>query len=50
VAWVFDFELALFLLVAGVFADHADDVVAFDDLAAFTEPLDRCTDFHGTFG
>ena len=31
---------ALALLVAWVFADHADDVLAFDDLAILAQALD----------
>jgi len=40
---------ALLLLVTWVLADHADNVLAFDDLAAFAKPFDGCSDFHGFF-
>jgi len=39
VAWQF-LGSALALLVAGVFADDADDVLAFHDLAILTEAFD----------
>jgi len=42
-------ESALLLLVAGILADHAQDVFTLDDLAAFAKPLDGCSDFHGFF-
>ncbi len=38
--------LALALLVARVRADHAHDVLSFDDLAVLTLPLDGGSDFH----
>jgi hypothetical protein len=38
---------ALFLFVARVFADHADDILAAHDFARFAEAFDGCSDFHG---
>jgi hypothetical protein len=34
------FGSALALLVAGVFANHADDILAFDDFAILAHALD----------
>jgi hypothetical protein len=39
--------LALSLLVLGVGADHAHDVLAADDLAVLTDAADAAADFHG---
>ncbi len=39
--------LALLLLVAGILADDADDILPLDDLAAFAETFDGGSDFHG---
>lgn len=40
-------NLALTLLVPGVFAHDADHPFAADDLALIADPLDARTDFHG---
>jgi hypothetical protein len=40
-------SLTLPLFVAGVFADHAHDIAAFDDATRFAKPLDGCSYFHG---
>ncbi len=37
---------ALALLVAQVRADHAHDILSFDDLAVFAQALDGGSDFH----
>jgi hypothetical protein len=42
-------ESALLLLVTRVLADHANYILALDDLAAFAKPFDGCSDFHGFF-
>ena len=41
---------ALTLLVAGVLADDANNIVAADDPAGFAEAFDRGADFHGEWG
>jgi hypothetical protein len=39
--------LTLLLFVAGIFANHANDVIPPHDFAALTESFDGCSDFHG---
>ena len=41
-------RLALLLLMARVFADDTHDILAADDLAAFTNSFNGGSDFHGT--
>ncbi len=41
---------ALALLVAGVRANHADDILSFHDLAVLTLALDGGSDFHDDDG
>jgi hypothetical protein len=39
--------LSLLLLVAGIFTNHANDIVPPHDFATFAEAFDGCSDFHG---
>jgi len=39
-------KLTLALLVPGVLAEYADDVLAFDDLASLAHSFYRCSHFH----
>jgi hypothetical protein len=39
-------ESALALFVTGVLADHANHIIAADDLAGFAKAFDGSSDFH----